>query len=249
MQERIRKNAQSARNSADFYDKFWQYIPENFNDFDEMRAAFITSTIQDFTSGAKLDLLDIGCGTGWLSCFIHQYGSVIGVDYSSKAIDFANEHYMKYGQFFVADSDRDNLGLGEESKFDVVIASEVIEHVVDHEAFVAQVSSFLKPNGLWIITTPNKRVFSEVSSRYKSVFQPIENWLTPPELVHLLNTNQFEVLRHDGAVFKNIDYGFRGYFVSKRLANLSKKLGLLNLYNILLLHTSVYQLMVARKIN
>ncbi|MCL2413155.1 MAG: class I SAM-dependent methyltransferase [Bacteroidales bacterium] len=115
-------------------------------------------------------LLDIGCGPGAF-CFMAKKVfpdlKCEGVDISTTQIDFANEHVGKDVKdlvFHVIDSKHLPY---EDNSFDVVTTIEVIEHLHPYDAMqiANEVRRVLKPDGEWIVTTPN----------YKSLW-PIIEW-------------------------------------------------------------------------
>ena len=98
-------------------------------------------------------MLDVGCGSGWLAAAALSMGQqVVSMDISTvnpaKALQKmpSERHYA-----LVADAMQ--LPFVEEL-FDVIVASEVIEHVKDPAAFTASLLSRLKPGGRLLITTP-----------------------------------------------------------------------------------------------
>jgi SAM-dependent methyltransferase len=107
-------------------------------------------------------ILDIGCGDGWL---IYKLKAVFdkffqlyftGIDISGLDIDFANKRKEYFGHkdcdFQLMDVG--NLLFGSE-EFDIVISSEVVEHMEDPKRFFKSVFGILKKDGLVILTTPN----------------------------------------------------------------------------------------------
>jgi len=49
-------------------------------------------------------ILDVGCGTGYLTACLSQYAPTIGIDCSKKSIDIANNKYSKKGLCFLHNS-------------------------------------------------------------------------------------------------------------------------------------------------
>jgi SAM-dependent methyltransferase len=98
-------------------------------------------------------VLDAGCGVGYGSAFLGESASsVVGVDVSEEAIDYARARYGGGDVVFaVGDLERLERGDGE---FDAVVAFEVIEHLPHPELFVAEARRMLKPNGVLVISTP-----------------------------------------------------------------------------------------------
>ena len=107
-------------------------------------------------------VLDIGCGTGAGTNLIAEKGAkhVIGVDYSQKAINFANNNFRKSNLTFTK-MDARNLRFPENS-FDVILCFELIEHLPDnnHNQFVLNLKKILKNKGICICSTPNKKISS-----------------------------------------------------------------------------------------
>lgn len=98
-------------------------------------------------------ILDIGCGNGWVaaSCLPkgHQVISAdIGRINPMKAVTkYPSEKHVG----LVADAF--SLPLKNES-IDIIIAAEIMEHVVDPKVFMAELYRCLRPGGKMIITTP-----------------------------------------------------------------------------------------------
>jgi SAM-dependent methyltransferase len=98
-------------------------------------------------------VLDAGCGVGYGSAFLGETArSVLGVDLSSEAIDYARARYGSGNVVFAVD-DLKALGCVD-GEFDVVVAFEVIEHLPQPERFVAEARRVLKPDGLLVVSTP-----------------------------------------------------------------------------------------------
>jgi SAM-dependent methyltransferase len=103
------------------------------------------------------------------------------MDLSEKAIEIARDRYP--GIEFVA---RDLFAGPLPGGQDLVIASEVIEHVEDQAAFVALLVDAVRPGGYVLLTTPNGRVEERWKRRPAYAPQPIEKWLRPDALRSLL---------------------------------------------------------------
>jgi 2-polyprenyl-6-hydroxyphenyl methylase/3-demethylubiquinone-9 3-methyltransferase len=110
---------------------------------------------------AGLRVVDIGCGAGLLCEPIAEKGAdVLGIDASARNIAVARRHAEERGlpvryRHCLAEH---LLEAGE--GFDVVLNTEVVEHVADQEAFIAQCSALVKPGGLTIVATLNRTLIS-----------------------------------------------------------------------------------------
>jgi 2-polyprenyl-3-methyl-5-hydroxy-6-metoxy-1,4-benzoquinol methylase len=101
-------------------------------------------------------VLDAACGAGFGSELLFRGGaaSVLGVDLSQEAVDFASHRYSgSKGIRFLAGDCEALETLNE--KFDVVISFETIEHLKHPERLVEGARKVLNPNGLFICSTPN----------------------------------------------------------------------------------------------
>jgi len=100
-------------------------------------------------------VLDMGCGNGsFISLFSQTGWKLYGTDFSTAGIEVAKKHFPNIS-FFLADSQANISKLKEQTgDVDVVISTEVIEHVYDPRAFLRNAYEFLSPNGTLVITTP-----------------------------------------------------------------------------------------------
>ena len=105
------------------------------------------------TQETRLRVLDLGCGNGSLSHLLAQHDyEVLGLDNSEQGIDIAQNSFPDC-KFVEADIyDVPDAALL--NSFDVVIAVEVIEHLLYPKELVRYAKYCLKPNGRLILTTP-----------------------------------------------------------------------------------------------
>jgi len=103
--------------------------------------------------------LDVGCGAGLLCEPLARLGAgVTGVDAAEENIAAATIHATAAGlPVTYYHGELGALGLGQ---FDLVTSMEVLEHVADKPAFVAQLAAHLKPGGLMVLSTPNRTLAS-----------------------------------------------------------------------------------------
>lgn len=101
----------------------------------------------------SLQLLDFGCGNGSASKEYVGLGyGVVGIDSSETGIKIASTHYPE-ASFSIR-------SIYEDPKpeylhyFDVVVSTEVVEHVYDPRLMLQKAKAYLKPSGTLIISTP-----------------------------------------------------------------------------------------------
>lgn len=104
--------------------------------------------------------LDVGCGAGLLAEPLARLGAAVtAVDAAPELIEVAKAHAAGQGLTI----DYRACGVEEVAgRFDLVTAMEVIEHVVDPTAFVASLAVRLAPDGLLILSTPNRTEWSKL---------------------------------------------------------------------------------------
>jgi SAM-dependent methyltransferase len=104
--------------------------------------------------------LDAGCGAGYGSAELARGAlSVIGIDSSSDAIEFARATYpMPNLSFEQASCEAIPHPDG---SFDLIVAFEVIEHLTGWPRFLREARRTLAPNGQFIVSTPNKLYYTE----------------------------------------------------------------------------------------
>ena len=129
-----------------------------------------------------LDILEVGCGAGWLCPSMKPFGRVTATDLSAAVVDRAAKRIPDVR--FVSG---DFMGLDFAIEgYDVVVSLEVLSHVADHSAFVGKVASLLRPGGVFILATQNRPVLE----RYNKVPPPqpgqLRRWFDRRELVDLL---------------------------------------------------------------
>lgn len=151
---------------SSFAEEWWDLngpckILHNFN---FVRVPFIKDGLK-VTGRAKngnlkgLKILDVGCAAGILTEALAKEGAeVVGIDPGEKLIKVASEH-LKTQQNLQVNYYCELIqehAKKYENHYDAVVASEVVEHVVDQESFLKECAKALKPGGSIFITTLNK---------------------------------------------------------------------------------------------
>lgn len=104
-------------------------------------------------------VLDIACGEGYGSNLLaNRAEKVTGVDISNEVIINARLTYKKPNlQFFQGSTDKIPCETG---TIDVVVSFETIEHHDKHETMMEEIRRVLKPDGILIISSPDKKYYS-----------------------------------------------------------------------------------------
>jgi len=119
----------------------------------------------------KIDILEVGCGTGDLIPFVLDYAeSYSGTDISEYQINCATNNFKKYNNIAFSVCPAELLPFGD-SSFDLVVAADVIEHLVNPEKAIWEMSRVLKNNGCIILTTPHIISSSEGDSEEFKIYK------------------------------------------------------------------------------
>lgn len=125
----------------------------NYNRIEDLkRLEFIKSTIEGLGK-KQLNVLDVGCGNGNISRYIGSFGhSVLGIDISKPSIEKAKSlNNLNNVSFKNIPAEQ----IEPEFKYDLIICSEVIEHLHVPSMVVNTLRKKLKEDGVLIITVPN----------------------------------------------------------------------------------------------
>lgn len=100
-------------------------------------------------------ILDLGCGVGTIDCFLSKLvKDIIGIDISNKAIDSANKNKNRFAiknvTFVCRDIEKHLIN----GKFDLILCSEVIEHLKNDKKLLINIQKLLDDDGILILTTP-----------------------------------------------------------------------------------------------
>lgn len=101
------------------------------------------------------DVLEVGCGTGFYTeyCLRHQVSTYVGVDITSVSVETLRERYPNL-RFIQADISANEIP-EIDTEFDVVLAADVLFHIVDDAAFekaIRNLCRVLRPGGLLVVS-------------------------------------------------------------------------------------------------
>jgi len=163
--------------------------------------------------------IDVGCGAGLLTEPLARLGAqVTGVDAAPENIRVAADHARAGGLSIdyrcgdIADAAL-AAALG---RFDLLTSMEVLEHVADPQTFIAHLAGVLAPDGVMILSTPNRTAASrlllvEAAERIGAVPRGTHDWhrfLTPDELTAFAAAQGLEVVDVTGL---GPDFKTRGF--------------------------------------
>lgn len=131
-------------------------------------------------------ILEVGCGLGYLTYALRMsgYTQAFGTDISTHSVEEAKK---RFGDFYFQ-GDIFTLPSTETEKYNIVIMTELIEHIPDPRAFLEAVKKHLAPGGKIIITTPNKD-HAPVDMFWQSDAPPVHLWWIGKRGMEVLASN------------------------------------------------------------
>ena len=158
-----------------FYESFANEFDSKMNMYDTNKRleTIYKELLKEDISGKKL--LDAGCGTGWFSKAAVERGAVVtsmdlGENLLSKVAIKCDRNRVVGSILEIPFAD---------GTFDIVVSSEVIEHVPDPFKALSEVYRVLTPGGILVLTTPNKVWYFAIwfANFFKlRPYQGLENW-------------------------------------------------------------------------
>lgn len=107
--------------------------------------------LKDKLLGEKVRLLEIGCYTAKLAELLPRNIDYVGVDFDEKAVKIARDKGLN-----VRKVNFDSEGLEFKEKFDIIVAAEIIEHLLDPDKMMKQIKGLIKDDGAVLISLPNE---------------------------------------------------------------------------------------------
>jgi 2-polyprenyl-6-hydroxyphenyl methylase/3-demethylubiquinone-9 3-methyltransferase len=205
--------AQFASHAGDWWDPHG--AEAMLHKLNPVRLAYLRDQIDqhwqlDETSRRPLEgnsALDVGCGAGLLAEPLARLGAAVtAVDAAPELIEAAKAHAAGQGMTI----DYRACPVEEvDGQFDLVTAMEVIEHVADPAAFIASLAARLAPDGLLILSTPNRTAWSKLLTitlaeglgRIPKGTHEFEKFIDPDAMKMLLARAGLEVVDFEGIAF------------------------------------------------
>lgn len=185
-------------NKMYFFERFADEFDSRVNKYDTNKRLQVVfnELLKEYDLTDKI-LLDAGCGTGWFSREAVKRGAIV---YS---MDLGENLLSK-----VKEKCSSNTIIGsvldipfEDNHFDVIISSEVIEHVPEPVKAIQEFHRVLKPGGICVITIPNRFWrFSVVIANVLKLrpYEGLENWIGWFQMKRILRDTGFIRLKMVG---------------------------------------------------
>lgn len=230
-----------------YYDNYWSSHQQVFNLHEYERVAMITRALAErikISGESKLPIkiCDLGCGRGWLSDILSRFGDVTGLDFSPEAINNAK---IKYPH--VAFIQANALEYTTNARFDIVVSSEVIEHIEDQRRYIQTAAQIINPEGYLILTCPNGGQWDAWQAE-KNGRQPIENWPLRKNLKKMLRMD-FDIKWQTTFFLYFSHKGHRRILNAPMVIRILRRLRLLNIIESIRseLGEGLYQIVLAQR--
>ena len=164
---------------------------------------------------AGLSVLDVGSGGGLLAEEFARLGcEVTGVDPSRESVEVARRHAATEGlEIEYAVGSGEELGFAD-AAFDAAYCCDVLEHVDDVRATIAEIARVLRPGGVFLYDTTNRTLRSRLLMIKLAQDWPLTRWaepglhdwemfIQPRELERTLTGAGFEVRDRVGIAARN----------------------------------------------
>ncbi|MBI5788748.1 MAG: methyltransferase domain-containing protein [Candidatus Schekmanbacteria bacterium] len=183
-----------ANNIRESYEKLWSEGWETETEYhgpsSRHRKRLILNILKQYKH-CKLDILDIGCGDGFVLKSLTNYPlfQLFGMDVSQKAIELAQKRAGTNIQYIVGDlQSQEELP---KRKFDFIICSEVLEHLPEDKLALSNLAYLLSPKGKLLLTLPHNQEYWTPHDTAAAHLRRYEK----QELIEKLQKNGFKVLR------------------------------------------------------
>jgi len=177
-------------------------------DFDKKHIHFYDADIPNLLKKAieskikeEFNIVDLGCGDGKLlfslqaNNLLKNSRKIVGIDKSPIRIEKFKK-ILPQSESFV--SDVCSLDILEKESFDIVVSSQVIEHVSDDDQMLKEIWRLLKPDGIAYVSSVIKKKYGlyiyRVDGKIRLDPTHVREYSSGEEFSNLIKKNKFNIL-------------------------------------------------------
>ncbi|MEY4539530.1 MAG: hypothetical protein RLZZ306_1287 [Bacteroidota bacterium] len=204
----IESHTLKATNAIDFHSETAVKFDEKYDNSSQFQQRFeVWTSLFKLYVKPKMKVMDAGCGSGIFSIYLAlEKCIVIGIDGSEKMIELceknnqSNNLNISFQQAILPFENVHNF-----NKQDVILCSSVLEYIADYEIVIEQFKIILNPNGILIVSMPNKESWYRKIEKY--IFKLIGKPLSYQYIQHILTEEDFSKrLKYYGFELQEIMY-------------------------------------------
>ena len=189
---------------------FQDYSEKHIHFYDiKVEISDLLEELIKYKNKKNFNIIDLGCGDGRILFYLEKKGylskaeKIIGVDISPKRIEIFKKN-VKNAIGII--SDVCNIKELDNENFDMIISSQVIEHVIDENALLREIKRLLKKDGVGYISTVFKRWYGFYLYRKNGEFRldptHVREYSSKDHFFSLLNENGFNIIKYKIRILK-----------------------------------------------
>ena len=151
--------------------------------------------IKKLSLAKNMKILDLGCGTGYLSALladsVRPGGTVVAIDPNKSRLELAQKQHSNPNLVFLERND----ATFPKDQYDLVFSNYVLHWIKDKAAVLKNVHQNLKPGGQFAFTVPEHQpvVIEQLDKMVGPEMMQGFHWMSAPEYNHLATTIGFKV--------------------------------------------------------
>jgi SAM-dependent methyltransferase len=215
----------SSRDQATFFDQDEHYLVDKPDARLARIQAFLRKAVEQYLP-SRGRVLDVGCGNGVALQALEGWTHKAGVDVSEQLLKLARQKGI---DAHTCDVDTGAMPFADAS-FDLVVSTDVIEHVLHTDHLLNEINRVLRPDGLYVAVIPN--VNQPISFIMQFILDLTPMYAARDRCPHyrdfsarlfgkILRKHGFDVLRREGSFI----FPFEGHPVSVAIAKLIPRWG------------------------
>ncbi|OIJ13061.1 malonyl-[acyl-carrier protein] O-methyltransferase BioC [Anaerobacillus alkalilacustris] len=142
---------------------------DKYANVQKIMAKELIKTIDKEKNDKEINILEIGCGTGYLTkqlCMIFPNAKITAVDLAPGMIEVAKEKLKGMSVTFLC-GDIEEISL--KGNYDIIVSNATFQWVNDFEEVIKRLLLFLREDGILTFSTFGNRTFQELHNSYNQV--------------------------------------------------------------------------------